>query len=143
MKTYGRSEKQFQRGLRGSSSPNNHAMAGCQRNGAGSGGRGGSVSNVRRQRNGTRMFRSGSGEGADFAGVSVRIANIGANLGTGSRRLLGCGQKNTHSVTIASANVPMTAIALPLMPGKWTSRSVCAGTGAASASVIFWRMILF
>lgn len=39
-------ESQFQRGLRGSSSPNNQAMAGCQRNGAGSGGRGGSVSNV-------------------------------------------------------------------------------------------------
>ncbi len=34
--------------LRGSSSPNNQAMAGCQRNGAGSGGRGGSVSNVSR-----------------------------------------------------------------------------------------------
>lgn len=38
--------KSFQRALRGSSSPNNHAMAGCQRNGLGSGGRGGSVSNV-------------------------------------------------------------------------------------------------
>jgi hypothetical protein len=96
------------RGLRRGSSPNNHAMAGCQRKGAGSGGR--LRIKSEQQRNGAWAFRSGSGEGANFAAVSIGIANIGAKLDQGHAACRVAGEK-VHFVTIASTDVVYLAAA--------------------------------
>ena len=68
-------QSDFQRDLRGGSSPSNHAMTGCQRNGLGRGERGGSVSNV--SSNGSAPRYSA---GIDHAlGFGCRVQGNGAH----------------------------------------------------------------
>ena len=76
-----------------------------------------------------------------FAGIDHALAFGGRVQGNGADQesVLEVGQVVVQ-VVLPLRRMPMTASALPWMRGRWTSRRVCAGTAAASASAIFCRM---
>ena len=70
---------------------------------------------------------------ANRSSSKLKYNNASRGIPAASRSAKHCQRK----VVLPLRRMPMTARALPLTPGKRTSRRVCAGTGAANASTTF------